>query len=122
MLSKLIALRDEFLLKEFNVTFYDYQRQVSDKILEALIENLRLTLGATEKEVKKLKQKELVVEFSRQSGKTTAIAYTVVFIITFLPKMFNRKIRIGILFLFHFCNFCINDVLRVDSSFCWSIN
>ena len=96
MLSKLIALRDEFLLKEFNVTFYDYQRQVSDKILEALIENLRLTLGATEKEVKKLKQKELVVEFSRQSGKTTAIAYTVVFIITFLPKMFNRKIRIGI--------------------------
>lgn len=96
MLLKLIKLRDDFLLKEFNVVFYDYQKQVSDRLLEALIKNLRITTGATEKEVKKLTQEEFAVEFSRQSGKTTAIAYTVIFIVTFLPKMFDRAIRIGI--------------------------
>lgn len=69
---------------------------MSDKILESLIQNLRLTAGASEEDVKKLKLVEIPIEFSRQSGKTTAIVYTVEFILTWLSVKFNRPIHIAI--------------------------
>lgn len=39
---------------------------------------------------------EIPVEFSRQSGKTTAVVYTVEFIMTWLSVYFDRQIHIGI--------------------------
>lgn len=96
MLDKLKKLRADHLLIQHDVTFYPYQELVSDKILEALIQNLRLTSTATEEEIKQLKLVEIPIEFSRQSGKTTAIVYTVEFIMTWLSVYFNRQIHIGI--------------------------
>lgn len=96
MIDKLRKLRADHLAIQHEIVFYPYQESVSDKILEALIQNLRLTQGATEEEVKKLKLIEIPVEFSRQSGKTTAVVYTVEFIMTWLSVYFGRPIRIGI--------------------------
>lgn len=96
MLEKLRKLRTDHLRIQHGITFYPYQELVSDKILEALIQNLRLTSNATEEEIKKLKLVEIPIEFSRQSGKTTAIVYTVEFIMTWLSVQFNRQIHIGI--------------------------
>lgn len=96
MLDKLRKLRADHLLIQHGVVFYPYQELVSDKIIEALIQNLRLTSSATEEEIKKLKLVEIPIEFSRQSGKTTAIVYTVEFIMTWLSVYFNRQIHIGI--------------------------
>jgi len=73
MLDKLRKLRADHLLIQHGVVFYPYQEEVSDRILEALIQNLRLTASATEDDIKKLKLVELPIEFSRQSGKTTAV-------------------------------------------------
>lgn len=96
MLEKLRKLRADHLLIQHEIVFYPYQEVVSDRILEALIQNLRLTSSATEEQIKKLKLIELPIEFSRQSGKTTAIVYTVEFILTWLSIKFNRQINIGI--------------------------
>lgn len=96
MLEKLRKLRTDHLRIQHGITFYPYQELVSDRILEALIQNLRLTSNATEEEIKKLKLVEVPIEFSRQSGKTTAIVYTVEFIMTWLSIHFNRQIHIGI--------------------------
>lgn len=96
MLEKLRKLRTDHLAIQHGLTFYPYQELVSDRILEALIQNLRLTSNATEEEIKKLKLIEIPVEFSRQAGKTTAIVYTVEFILTWLSVHFNRQIHIGI--------------------------
>jgi hypothetical protein len=96
MLDKLRKLRADHLLIQHDVVFYPYQEAVSDKILEALLQNLRLTSGATEQDIKKLKLIEIPIEFSRQSGKTTAIVYTVEFILTWLSIKFDRQIHIGI--------------------------
>lgn len=96
MLDKLKKLRADHLLIQHEIVFYPYQEIVSDKILEALIQNLRLTVSATEEDIKKLKLVELPVEFSRQAGKTTAIVYTVEFILTWLSIKFDRQIHIGI--------------------------
>lgn len=96
MLDKLKILRAEHLLIQHGVVFYPYQEEVSDKILEALVQNLRLTASATEEDIKKLKLVELPIEFSRQSGKTTAVVFTVEFILTWLSVYFNRQIHIGI--------------------------
>jgi hypothetical protein len=96
LLEKLKKLRADHLLIQHEVVFYPYQEMVSDKILEALIQNLRLTISATEEDIKKLKLVELPIEFSRQAGKTTAIVYTVEFILTWLSVKFDRKIHIGI--------------------------
>ncbi len=96
MLEKLRKLRADHLLIQHGVVFYPYQELVSDKILEALIQNLRLTASATEEDIKKLKLVELPIEFSRQSGKTTAVVYTVEFILTWLSIYFDRQIHIGI--------------------------
>lgn len=96
MLEKLRRLRKDHLKIQHNIVFYPYQEEVSDRILEALIQNLRLTQGATEQEIRQLKLIEIPVEFSRQSGKTTAIVYTVEFILTWLSVYFDRQIHIGI--------------------------
>lgn len=96
MLDKLRKLRADHLLIQHEVVFYPYQEEVSDRILEALIQNLRLTSNATEEDIKKLKLVELPIEFSRQSGKTTAVVYTVEFILTWLSVRFDRQIHIGI--------------------------
>lgn len=96
MLEKLRKLRADHLLIQHEIVFYPYQELVSDKIIEALVQNLRLTSSASEEEIKKLKLIEIPIEFSRQSGKTTAIVYTVEFIMTWLSVYFNRQIHIGI--------------------------
>lgn len=96
MLEKLKKLRADHLRIQHEIVFYPYQEEVSDKILEALIQNLRLTSSATEEEIKGLKLVELPVEFSRQSGKTTAVVYTVEFIMTWLSIHFKRQIHVGI--------------------------
>lgn len=96
MLEKLKKLRTEHLKIQHDLTFYPYQELVSDKILDALLQNLKLTSGASEEDIKKLKLIEIPVEFSRQSGKTTAVVFTVEFILTWLSVYFNRQIHIGI--------------------------
>lgn len=96
MLEKLRRLRADHLLIQHNLTFYPYQEEISDQILKALLDNLRITAGATEEDVKKLKQVEIAIELSRQAGKTYAVGHTCEFILTFLPIMFDRPIRIGI--------------------------
>lgn len=96
MLEKLKKLRTDHLWIQHQVVFYPYQELVSDRIIEALIQNLRLTSSASEDEIKKLKLMEIPVEFSRQSGKTTAVVYTVEFIMTWLSVYFDRQIHIGI--------------------------
>lgn len=96
MLDKLRKLRADHLKIQHNLTFYPYQEEISDQILKALLDNLRITAGATEEDVRKLKQVEIAIELSRQAGKTYAVGHTCEFILTFLPVMFNRPIRIGI--------------------------
>lgn len=96
MLDKLRQLRRDHLKIQYDLEFYPYQEEISDRILQALLENLRITANATEADVKKLKQHEIAIEISRQAGKTLAVGHTGEFILTFLPTMFKRPIRIGI--------------------------
>lgn len=96
LLEKLRKLRADHLKIQHDIVFYPYQEMVSDKILEALIQNLRITADSTEEDIKKLKQVEIPIEFSRQSGKTTAVVYTVEFILTWLSVYFERQIHVGI--------------------------
>jgi hypothetical protein len=98
MLDKMRALRKQHLRAFHNTTFYPYQDVISDKILDALIQNLRLTTGATEDDIKKLINIEVPVEISRQAGKTTAIVLTIEFVMIYFPKIFKleRRLEIGI--------------------------
>lgn len=96
LLTKLKKLRNDHLLIQHGINFFPYQEQVSDAIISALVQNLQLTSNATEDDIKNLELKEISIEFSRQSGKTTAIVYTVEFILTWLSVYFNRQIHIGI--------------------------
>jgi hypothetical protein len=96
MLEKIRKLREDHLRIQHGITFYPYQERISDAIIVALIDNLRITAGATEKDIKKLRQIEIPIEISRQAGKTLAVGHTGEFILTFLPTMFGRPIRIGI--------------------------
>lgn len=96
MLEKLRILLRQHLKIQYDIEFYPYQEEISDRILQALLENLRITANATEEDVKKLKQHEIAIEISRQAGKTLAVGHTGEFILTFLPTMFKRPIRIGI--------------------------
>lgn len=95
-LEKLKRLRADHLKVQHDLVFYPYQDEVSDRILGALLQNLRITKNATEEEIKSLKQVEIAIEQSRQSGKTYGIAHTCEFILTFLPTLFRRPIHIGI--------------------------
>lgn len=96
MLTKLIALRREHLKNVHDVTFYEYQEVISDRIISAVLENMRITSGATEEDIKKLIRHEIAIEISRQAGKTTAVVLTVEFIMLYFPKIFKRRINIGI--------------------------
>lgn len=96
MLEKLRTLRKHHLKVIHNTTFYPYQEEISDAILTALVQNLRLTSGATEEDVKKLKQIEVPVEISRQAGKTTAVVDTVEFVMIYFPKLFKLSKRLEI--------------------------
>jgi hypothetical protein len=98
MLEKLRALRAQHLKTFHNTVFYPYQNEISDGILKALIQNLRLTTGSTEADIKKLVNIEVPVEISRQAGKTTAIVLTIEFIMIYFPKLFklDRRLEIAI--------------------------
>lgn len=96
MMDKLKILRKEHLRNIHNVTFYPYQEKISDRIIAALLQNMRITSGATEDDIKKLVRHEIGIEISRQSGKTTAVVLTVEFIMLYFPKMFGKRVQIGI--------------------------
>jgi hypothetical protein len=92
MLEKLRDLRARHLLAYHDTVFYPYQEYISDRILEAVIQNMRLTSSASEEDIKKLRLIEIPIEISRQAGKTTCVVLTVEFILNYFPKMFNRRI------------------------------
>lgn len=96
MLEKLIRLRRQHLKAVHDTTFYDYQEVISDRIIDAVLQNMRITAGASEEQIKNLKVVEIPIEISRQAGKTTAVVLTVEFIMLYFPKAFNRRIQIGI--------------------------
>lgn len=89
MLEKLKTLRAKHLKAYHDVVFYPYQEDISDQMIQALLQNLQLTQNATEEDIKQLKTVELAVEISRQSGKTTAVTLTVEFIMIYFPKLFK---------------------------------
>lgn len=96
MLKKIMTTFRHYLKAKHDVTLYEYQTIVAERIFEALLINMKLTLKATEEDIKKLKQQEIAIEFSRQSGKTTAVVHTIEFIMIFFTEYFNRTIAIGI--------------------------
>lgn len=96
MLQKMMSLMKAHLAYQHDVTFYPYQEQVATKIIDALLQNLRLTSGASEEDIKKLKLVEIPIEFSRQSGKTTAVVHTIEFIMTVISRSLGRTIAIGV--------------------------
>lgn len=96
MTDKLMRLFADHLRAKHDIVFYPYQLEVARRIIDALIINLRLTQSATEEDIKRLKQVEIPIEFSRQAGKTSCIVHVIDFIMLFFPKQFNRKIEIGI--------------------------
>jgi hypothetical protein len=96
MIEKVMALFKAHLKAEHDLVLYDYQLNVSRQIFEALIQNLRLTSGASEEDIKKLRLREIPIEFSRQSGKTTVLVQTIEFIMIFFTELFHRPIAIGI--------------------------
>lgn len=100
MLDKIRELRKRHLKGFHDLTFYPYQEVISDAIIKALIQNLRLTSNASEAQIKKLKLIEDSNEISRQAGKTTAIIHTLEVVMIYFPKLFNlsgiNKLEIGI--------------------------
>lgn len=96
MLDKLRILRADHLKIQHDLELYPYQEQISDRILQAVLNNYRITSNATEADIKKMRQVEEAFELSRQSGKTVDIGHTAGFIMTFFPEMFHRQVRIGI--------------------------
>lgn len=96
MLDKIAGMRNQYLKVERQIEFYPYQEVLSNDIIEALLQNFRITSQASEDEIKKLKQIEMGFEISRQGGKTLGVGETGGFIMTFFPEMFHRIVRIGI--------------------------
>lgn len=96
MTEKMMSLFKAHLKAQHNLEFYDYQLDIARSIFDALIQNLRLTAGATKEDVKRLKLVELPIEISRQAGKTTAIVHSIEFVMIFFNRAFERPIRIGI--------------------------
>lgn len=89
-------MRASHLKTIHNVTFYPYQEVISDRIIDGLLQNMRLTDTATEDDIKKLVKTEIPIEISRQAGKTTAVVLTVEFIMLYFPKIFDKRVQIGI--------------------------
>lgn len=61
-------LRDDFVSIDLGIDFYDYQSEVSNAIIKAIIER---------------SGEEIPIEISRQAGKTEALVCTIAFIMTF---------------------------------------
>lgn len=96
MTEKLLKLFERHLLIKHGITLYNYQKVISRAVFDALIQNLRLTQGATEQDIKNLKRIEIPIEISRQAGKTTDIVATIEFIIIFFTQQFKTQINTGI--------------------------
>ena len=96
ILAKLLPLTTDHRLKYHGSRFYRYQNNVWYKIIAALVDNLWLTMGATEEEIEAMETQDIPVEFTRQCGKTTTVVHTVEDILLFVTKLFGRPIRIGI--------------------------
>lgn len=96
MTEKMMVLFKMHLKNKHDLVLYPYQLDIARALFDALIQNLRLTAGASEEDVKKLRVIEIPVEISRQAGKTTAIVHAVEFILLFFTEQFKRPIRIGI--------------------------
>lgn len=96
MMDKLRVIRKRHLKQFHDVVFYPYQEVISDNIIKAVLENLKLTSNATEEDIKKLQRHEIPIEISRQAGKTTCVVLTVEFIKIYFPKLFNVRLNIGI--------------------------
>lgn len=91
-----LQLRKDHLKIQHDISFYPYQEEISNRIINALNRNLRLTRNATEADISKLTQYELAVEISRQAGKTTTAGYTVETIMSLMSEHYSIPIRIGI--------------------------
>lgn len=74
-IEDVLDLRDVFLEDYLGITFYDYQREVSDIIITALLERNGL---------------EIPIEISRQAGKTEAVVCTICFLMTFSKQLSIR--------------------------------
>ena len=96
ILAKLLPLTTDHRLKYHGSRFYRYQNNVWFKIIAALVDNLWLTMGATEEQIEAMETQDIPVEFTRQCGKTTTVVHTVEDILLFVTKLFGRPIRIGI--------------------------
>lgn len=96
MIEKMMSLFKHHLKAIHNLEFYDYQLEIVRRIFSALIQNLRLTKGATEEDIKRLKLEELAVEISRQAGKTTAIVHAIEFVLIYFTQEFGKAVQIGI--------------------------
>ena len=96
MTEKMMKLFVAHLKAIHDTTFYDYQLEIARNVFDALIQNMQLTAGATEEDIKKLELREIPIEISRQAGKTTAIVHTIEFILIYFTKYFERPVRIGI--------------------------
>lgn len=96
MTEKMMGLFKAHLLAKHKLTLYPYQELLARSIFDALLTNMRITAGASEAEIKKLKPEELHFEFSRQSGKTTSIVHVIEFIMIFFTEAFKRPLNIGI--------------------------
>lgn len=67
--------RDYFVENELGIEFYEYQTEISDAIIETLLEQTG---------------EEIPIEISRQAGKTEAIVCTVAFLMTFAKSLTKR--------------------------------
>lgn len=91
-----LQVRSHHLKTTHDITFYPYQEEISNLIINALRQNLLITKNSSEEEIKKLKQVEIAIEISRQAGKTTAVVHTVEIIMVYLAQAFGRPIHIGV--------------------------
>lgn len=96
MNEKVMAIFLSHLKKVHNLTLYDYQKDIAWRIFDALLQNMRLTLNATEEDIKKLKRVEIPIEISRQAGKTTDIVAIINYILIFFTQMFHKELQTGI--------------------------
>lgn len=74
-LSDVFELRDVFVEDELGLSFYKYQEEISDKIIEAV-----LTRSG----------EEIPIEISRQAGKTEAIVCTLAFLMVYAKSLTRR--------------------------------
>ena len=70
--QKIFSLRDKFGKAYRDITLYDYQKEVSNAIIRSVLEN---------------KGETVVIEFSRQSGKTEVVCITVSFLQLFIQEL-----------------------------------